>query len=241
MTHSETLVTSRDLAEGFYHYELETPRGKPVRTFLPTGYERNYPYPLLVFLHGHGSNEEQILRLAPNLSRRNYVCISIRGTEDLGICEDGQPGYGWGPDAPCDVTVEDYVFRAIEQTRRSYHIHSERIFLAGFCEGATLAFRLGLAHPEKFGGVISLNGALPRGGAPFFRYPALRQLRVLIGHGIANSCIPHSVARSDFKLLHTAGVTAQMHTYTTTNRIHPNMLRDIDRWIMRAIDEAAVE
>lgn len=241
MTQGETVLATRDLREGFYCSELETPRGKPVRTFLPTGYEPNYPYPLLVFFHGQGSNEEQILRLAPNLSRRNYVCISLRGTEELGRGQDGEPGYGWGPDAPCDSSVEDYVIRAIEKTRRSYHIHSERIFLAGFCEGATLAFRLGLAHPEKFGGIISLNGRLPRGSAPFFRYPELRQLRVLIGHGIANACVPHSVARADFKLLHTAGIRVQMHTYSTTHRIHPNMLRDIDRWIMRTIDAEAVD
>lgn len=241
MTRSETLVTTRDLSEGFYHAELECPRGKPVRTFLPTGYERNYPYPLLVFFHGQGSNEEQILRLAPNLSRRNYVCISLRGTEELGPCQDGQPGYGWGPDAPCDAAVEDYVLRAIEQTRRSYHIHSERIFLAGFCEGATLAYRLGLSHPEKFGGIMSLNGSLPRGGAPFFRYPELRQLRVLIGHGIANSCVPLGAARADFKLLYSAGVYVKMHTYSTTHRIHPNMLRDIDRWIMDFIEAETIE
>ena len=50
-----------------------------MRTFLPTGYEPKYPYPLLVFFHGQGGNEEQIIRLAPRLSRRNYICIGLRG------------------------------------------------------------------------------------------------------------------------------------------------------------------
>src|SRR5436309_3039321 len=71
-------------AEGFYTSEIRTPRRLPVRTFLPTGYEPNYPYPLLVFFHGHGGNEKQVLRLAPRLSRRNYICISLRGTRRLG-------------------------------------------------------------------------------------------------------------------------------------------------------------
>ncbi len=56
-------------AEGFYTSEVEAPRPLPVRTFLPTGYEPKYPYPLLVFFHGHGGNEEQSVRLAPRLSR----------------------------------------------------------------------------------------------------------------------------------------------------------------------------
>ena len=47
-------------AEGFYTSEVHAPSRLPVLTFLPTGYEPNYPYPLLVFFHGHGSSEEQV-------------------------------------------------------------------------------------------------------------------------------------------------------------------------------------
>src|SRR5205823_7073912 len=96
-------------AEGFYNSEVAAPRRLPVRTFLPTGYEPRYAYPLLVFFHGHGGNEEQILRLAPRLSRRNYICIGLRGPEPLGLRADGKPGFSWGPDGQCDALVEDYV------------------------------------------------------------------------------------------------------------------------------------
>src|SRR5437588_8143098 len=99
-------------AEGFYTSEvLAPPQRLPVRTFLPTGYEPNYAYPLVVFFHGHGGNEEQILRLAPRLSRRNYICLGLRGTQRLGQRVDGEPGYAWGIDGQCDALTEDYVFR----------------------------------------------------------------------------------------------------------------------------------
>src|SRR5271157_2578219 len=101
-------------AEGFYAFELQVPHGRPLRTFLPTGYEPNYAYPLLVFLHGHGGSEEQILRLAPRLSRRNYICISLRGPQALGERADGHLGYTWGPDGQCDALIEDYVLGAVE-------------------------------------------------------------------------------------------------------------------------------
>ena len=42
------------------------------------------PIRLLVFFHGQGGNEEQILRLAPRLSRRNYISIGLRGPVSLG-------------------------------------------------------------------------------------------------------------------------------------------------------------
>src|SRR5215467_11935255 len=128
-------------AEGFYTSEVQAPDRLPIRTFLPTGYEPNYAYPLLVFFHGHGGNEEQVLRLAPRLSRRNYICIGLRGPQLLGSRTDGTLGYGWGMDGQHDSLLEDYVLHAVEQTRRSYHVHSERIYLAGLREGADLAYR----------------------------------------------------------------------------------------------------
>src|SRR6516162_6467745 len=101
-------------AEGFYTTEVQQPRRMPVRTFLPTGYEPNYPYPLVVFFHGHGGDEQQVLNLAPTISRRNYLGIALRGPLALGPTDEGEPGYSWDADAVCDSAVEDYVFRAIQ-------------------------------------------------------------------------------------------------------------------------------
>src|SRR5262245_12171609 len=236
MPQSHTFWQAREVDEGFYPSVLENLQGLPVHTFLPTGYEPNYPYPLVVLFHGHGGNEEQILRWAPNLSRRNYICISLRGPEPLGPGVDGEPGFSWVADGLGDSLLEDYVFRAVEQTRRNYHVHSERVYLAGFCEGAELAYRLGLTYPEKFGGIISLNGALPRRNGPLFRLPEIRQLRVWIGHGIANAMVPLTLARQDHRVLYTAGVETRFRTYPTTHRLHSDMLRDVNRWIIDSID-----
>jgi len=232
MLHSEISWRAFRPAEGFYNSQVLAPRRLPVRTFLPTGYEPKYPYPLLVFFHGHAGNEEQILRLAPRLSRRNYLCIGLRGSQFLGRRADGRKGYCWGQGEHLDTLIEDYVFHAIEQTQRNYHVHTERIYLAGICEGATLAYRLGLSFPERFGGVISLNGARPRAGGPLLRMPDVRQLRVFIGHGIANSVVPLSLARQDYRLFYAAGLPLEMHTYPANHRLHPDMLRDVNRWIM---------
>jgi phospholipase/carboxylesterase len=224
-------------AEGFYSSEVAKPKRLPVRTFLPTGYEPNYAYPLLVFFHGEGGNDEQILRLAPRFSRRNLICISLRGPEMLGFRKDGTLGYSWGRDGDWDETLEEYVLGAIEKTRRSYHVHSERIYLTGFCEGATLAYRLGLKHPGKFGGIVSLNGTLPPRGSLFLRLDEVRGLGTFIGHGFANATVPLSMARADQRLLYTAGLDVQMQTYPTTHKLHPHMLRDVNRWIIERCNQ----
>jgi len=238
MAHTDISWRSVRHAEGFYTSEVQSPAALPIRTFLPTGYEPRYAYPLLVFFHGHGGSEEQILRLAPRLSRRNYICISLRGPQALGARADGRIGYSWGPDGQCDAQIEDYVIEAVRQTRRNYHVHSERIYLAGFHEGATLAYRLGLTFPEKIAGIISLNGAMPRQGGPLLRLSEIRQLRVLIGHGIANAVVPLSMAKQDYRLLYSAGIDVNMETYPATHKLHPDMLKDIDRWVMSAIQDS---
>ncbi len=224
--------------EGYYTSPLPTLHAPPVRTFLPTGYEPLYPYPLVVFFHGNGSSDEQILRLAPHLSRRNYLCISLRGPLSSGFSGEGPPGYCWGNDGEHDAFVEEYLLRAVEQTRRSYHVHSERIYLIGLCEGASAAYRLGLKMPDKVAGVVSLNGVMPRPseGEPLFRFPEVRQLKVLIGHGINNEDVPLADARRDYRVLYSAGVDVALHTYSTCHKLHPHMLRDVNRWIMDRIN-----
>src|SRR5213083_1771972 len=107
-------------AEGFYSSEVQSPGPLPVRTFLPTGYEPRYPYPLLVFLHGDGGNDEQILRLAPRVSRRNYVAIGLRGPVCLGPNRKGSNVFSWGDSSHLPM-IEDYLLNAIQQTRRHYH------------------------------------------------------------------------------------------------------------------------
>jgi phospholipase/carboxylesterase len=229
------LITRPDRpAEGFYASEVESPSRLPVQTFLPTGYEPEYAYPLIVLFHGRGGSERQVVRLAPRLSRRNYIAIALRGPRLVVRRGNGRVGYGWGTDHRTDAFTEEYVFRAIELTAQRYHIHPARVFLAGVCEGAALAYRLGLSFPEQFAGVVALNGEIPSGG-PLLRLSAVRRLQVFIGHGIANAVIPLALARRNYQLLYTAGLPVQLHTYPTTHRLHPDMLRDANRWIMEWI------
>ena len=60
---------------------------------------------------------------------------------------------------------------------------------------------------------------------------------MFIGHGIANAILPLNSARSDFRLLYTAGLDVRLHTYATTHRLHPDMLRDINRWIIEQCNQ----
>ena len=209
------------------------------RTFLPDNYEPRYAYPLLVLFHGHGGNEEQALDLVPHLSRRNFVAVSVRGPDLLGVREDGRLACGWGHDDEHTDLVNEFTLRAVEAVRRSCHIHTERVFLVGVCEGATAAYRTAFALADKVAGVVALNGAMPRGrGTPLFRPTALRQLPVFLGHGIANAIVPIATAARDYKLLYAAGADVTLSRYVTTHRLHPTMFGDVNRWLIDQITAA---
>jgi phospholipase/carboxylesterase len=225
-------------SEGVYASKLPHLNSLPVRTFLPTGYEHNYAYPLIVLFHAHGGSDEQVLRLAPRISRRNCLYLSLRGPAALNSRDDdGLPAFGWGEPGEHDAQLADYLLKAVEQTRREFHIHSERVYLAGVAEGAAVAYRMALHLPQRFAGVISINGTLPRPAeGPLFRDDEVKDLRVLIAHGAANEVVPLEMARRDFLALYGAGADVMLSTYPCTHAVHPNMLRDINRWVIRNVD-----
>ena len=228
-------------AEGVYASKLPHLNSLPVQTFLPTGYEPNYAYPLVVLFHPHGGSDEQVLRLAPRISRRNCLYLSLRGPVALNSRDDdGLPAYGWGEPGEHDAQLQEYLLKAVEQTRREFHIHSERVYLAGVAEGAGMAYRMALQLPHKFAGVISINGTLPRPAeGPLFKDDEVKDLRVLIAHGAANEVVPLELARRDFLALYGAGADVLLSTYPCTHTVHPNMLRDINRWVIRNVDHDA--
>lgn len=211
----------------------EAAPGLPIRTVLPDQYEPRYPYPLLVVFHGRGGNEDLVLRLAPRLSVQNFLYVSLRGPEPLGVRADGRPAYGWAH-RDADGLLAEYVRLTVELTRRTYHVHSERVYLVGVNEGADAAFRAGFALAGQIGGVIALNGLMPRpsGGNPLFNLRQARRLRVFLGHGAANPAVPRADAVRDYKVLYAAGTDVRYRTYPTNHRLHTEMLRDVNRWVI---------
>lgn len=219
--------------EGYYKSVVETNAAHRVLTFMPTGFESTYEYPLIIFFHRDGSSERQIMKLVPHLSRRNFICMGLRGMVPM-YRTDGRIRYGWDADEGLTTELEDYVFAAIEDAYDRLPVHADRIFLAGIGEGATQAYRLAFSYPHKFAGVISLNGKLPQRG-PLWRLNQTRRLPVFIGHGQNNSQIPLDAAKRDHLLLYSAGMDVKFAGYPTAERLHPDMLRDLNRWTMQLV------
>ncbi|RUL88125.1 esterase [Tautonia sociabilis] len=229
-------------------------------TFVPHRYEPNYAYPLLVLLHRRGGDEQQLVDAMPTMSWRNYVGLGLRGPEAL--TRGGRPaGFDWGPafrhprrrpgpqweepepsglisrvmaGGPADPVdaIEDALFAGVRRTMRALHVHSERIFLVGIGEGAAVAYRIGLSHPDRFAGVVAINGWIPRGFRPLARWHECRSLRILALHGLWNARAPLQDARKDVAMLRNAGLRVGFRGYESARAITPMMLSDIDSWLI---------
>ncbi|MDB5351796.1 MAG: putative esterase [Planctomycetota bacterium] len=136
-----------------------------------------------------------------------------------------------GPLDPVDL-VEDGVFAAVRNLRRTLHVHSERIFLVGCGEGAAVAFRLALSYPERFAGVVAINGWLPGEFRALGRLKSCRDLRILVVHGEWNARAPIHLARLQVAMLRAGGLRVAFQTYPCAHRLTSPMLADVDTWLI---------
>jgi phospholipase/carboxylesterase len=207
----------------------------PHALFAPLHYESGYSYPLIVWLHGRGGDERQVQRVMPLISMRNYVAVAPRGVS-MPESEGGtHESYGWDQSEEHIQRAEQLVFDCMELATRKFHVSPKRIFLTGFDHGGTMAMRIALNHPARFAGVISLCGSFPAGHTPFGNLIAARRLGIFLAAG--RSSLEYSAAQvcEDLRLLHTAGLSITLRQYPCGHELMPQMLSDVDRWIIEQI------
>jgi phospholipase/carboxylesterase len=206
----------------------------------PLHYEPGYAYPLLIWLHGNGGDERQLQYVMPHISLRNYVAVAPRGTacavEDLfDDAEYGQGGYVWRQCEDHVFLAQERVLDCIHEAREQFNVQPNRVFLAGYQSGGTMALRLALAAPDLFAGAISMCGPLPKGGSPLGRLTAARRVAVLLAAGLGDPAYPQPEISDDLSLLHCGGFVTTLRLYPGADELTNVMLDDVNRWIMEQV------
>jgi phospholipase/carboxylesterase len=213
----------------------------PSMVFAPIHYEPNYAYPLVVWLHGDGLNERQLVRLMPHVSLRNYVAVAPRGTARPGPQAGSgvaSNGFVWPHRAAEAAAAETRIFDAIETAARRYHVARRRVFLAGADAGGTLALRTALAYPDRFAGALSFGGSFPQGGAPLARLDAARRLPLFIAYDGDAAAFTEERIEPLIRLFYAAGMQVMLRRYPPRKQLGGEMLADADRWMMDLVTGA---
>ena len=143
--------------------------------------------PLLVTMHGVGSNERDLLGLAPALPS-SWTMASLRAPMPFG------QGYSWYPlGTPGSPALEpvDAAVAGVLAWIDSVAADHPRIGLLGFSQGGSMALQLLRARPAAFAFAVSLSGFVVP-GVTDSRDEAVAAVRprVFLGHGDLDPVIP---------------------------------------------------
>jgi len=199
--------------------------------------------PLLLLLHGIGSNEEDLFGLAPYLDER-FLVVSARAPVALDY-----GGYGW---FNIEFTPRGMV-ADVEQAKKSlsmlpgfidelveaYGAEGRRVYLAGFSQGAMMSLALLLTRPEKVAGVVAMSGRFPRQVLELEpQREALAGKPVLVTHGLYDPVLPIDNGRAVRGYLSGLPVELTYREYPMAHEVSMESLRDVTRWLKETLDSS---
>ncbi|MDD2987052.1 alpha/beta hydrolase-fold protein [Flavobacterium sp.] len=208
------------------HYIVQEPKEKK---------EKN---PLLLLLHGYGSNEQDLFSFASELPDDCYI-ISARAPYDL------QYGsYAW---YAINFEADNTKFSDLNQARQSrdlivtfideliakYPIDASKISLIGFSQGAILSYAVALSYPTKIGQVVAMSGYLNTEIATEgFEKNDLSSLNIFASHGTVDQVIPIDWARKTPAILEKLGIECIYKEYPIGHGVSPQNFFDFKNWLV---------
>ncbi|WP_268845990.1 alpha/beta hydrolase [Flavobacterium aestivum] len=193
--------------------------------------------PVILMLHGYGSNEADLFSFATELPDEYYV-ISARAPYDL------QYGsYAWYAinfDADQNKFSDndqarisrDTIARFIDELASNYAIDSNNVTLFGFSQGSILSYAVALSYPEKINKVVAMSGYLNLEiVAEDYLKNNLNQLKIFASHGTVDQVIPVDWARKTPGILEKLGVAIVYKEYPVGHGVAPQNFYDLKNWL----------
>ena len=216
------------------HFAL--PDESPVH--LPPHYEPNYAYPLIVWLHDAEWTARELLDLIPRISPQNYLGLAVEGLTPTNRFASGSMSPVGSLD-PLDGLLET-LKDVVPQMRREFHVHSERIYLAGFGDQASVSLRMLLRRPEWFAGALAFGVRDTKLESALANYDELRGKRVFLSAGVRDSRVSMADVTGVGRLLRSFGIQAVLRAYDSSESPTPKMLSDVDHWLMNGVCESTL-
>ena len=194
--------------------------------------------PLLLLLHGYGSNEEDLFSFAAQLPGE-YFIVSARAPYNL----PQYSGHAWYAitfdndmnkfsDDKQAIESRDLIVKFIDELIETYPIDKDNITLTGFSQGAILSYAVALTYPEKIARVLALSGYLNMDivGKSLHAEDAAK-VRFFISHGTVDQVIPVDWARKAPEFLKDLGLDVEYHEYNAGHGVAPQNFYDLLNWL----------
>lgn len=186
--------------------------------------------PLLILLHGVGSNEDDLFGLTPYLDPRLSV-VSARAPFPYGY-----GGFAWfdvqfTPDgilfdeAQAEQSIA-LLTTFIQEAKAAYA--AQKVFLAGFSQGAIMSAGVLLRSPALIEGTVLMSGRVALTTAD---REAVKGKPVMIAHGTFDDVLPIEYGREAQTLLADLGLDVTYREYPMGHQVSEESLADIDAWL----------
>ncbi|MGF6109032.1 alpha/beta hydrolase [Pseudomonas frederiksbergensis] len=215
----------------------------PLHTDLPLKYlEQANPdshnQPLVIFLHGYGSNERDLFGIKDELpTQYNYLSVQAPVALDADSYQwfrkKGEGAYNGETD---DLKTSGKVLLDfIAQATKKYHTDANKVFLVGFSQGAIMSYEVALRHPDAVGGIAALSGRiLPVLKSELKPDEKRQQLAIFIGHGTVDQRLPLVDGTAANSLLQKLSLKPEFHTYEGLGHsISAAEIQDLNAWLLR--------
>lgn len=197
--------------------------------------------PLLLQLHGVGSNERDLFSFADLLDPR-FLVLSARAP-----LVRGPDSFAWFdvqflPDGflinPEQLRASrDRLLQFIGEALAAYGADPERVYLLGFSQGAIMSLTTALSSPATLAGIVALSGRIPPEVRPWVApTEELAGLPVLVAHGTYDRVIPISYGHNAQKMLAELPVDLTFREYDEAHEISARTLRDALTWLTARLD-----
>ena len=192
--------------------------------------------PLVILLHGVGSNEADLFGFAPLLDERFFVA-SVRAPFALSYGGFGWFELGFSPEGLTANLAQaeesrHKLLEFIDEITTKHNLDAQRVFLAGFSQGAIMSYVLMLTEPEKIAGVVAMSGRLViEHLPPLANQERLREFPILVTHGTFDQVLPIENGRAARDFLEKLPVKLDYREYEMAHQVSEESLRDVTTWL----------
>ena len=195
--------------------------------------------PLLLLLHGYGSNEEDLFSFATELPEDYYV-ISARAPFDLSYGSYAWYAINFDADENkfSDIgqarASRDIIANFIDELVANYPIDSENVTLIGFSQGCILSYAVAVSYPEKVQRVVAMSGYWnPDIAVDDYLENDCSKLRIFASHGTVDQVIPVEWARKSIPALQVLGIEIVFKVYMVGHGVAPQNFFDFKYWLTK--------
>ena len=191
--------------------------------------------PLLVLLHGYGSNEDDLFSFAEELPD-TFLIVSLQAPHAM-----GSGSFAWysinfddknGKFSDLKQAKEsiDQIAIFIDEIKIKYNTKTNQTFLLGFSQGAILSYSLSLFYPNKVQHVIALSGYINTELIPATISKEIKT-DYYCSHGSVDQVLPVEWARKSKPFLDDLGFQNVYFEYPVGHGVAPQNFYSFKTWI----------